>query len=267
MTRILLIEGNTFAHQAMSRAQGTRTGSEVYAETITAHVPDIHIDTFHAAEPGQSLPDGMALAAYDGMIIGGSALHAYDTDFSVTNQIEIARAFGETGKPILGSCWGLQVSVIAAGGAVRKSPNGREIGFAKQVTLTEAGRVHPMFAGKPHAFDAPCIHYDEIETLPEGARVLAANAHSPVQAATFTLGRSTVCAVQYHPEFDLPHLHRVMTRNTDAMIDEGIFDSHAAADTFLTHMTQTDDNPLGLGSDITDDTIRRAEIINWVRGV
>ncbi len=73
----------------------------------------------------------------------------------MTRQIELAKAVFAAGVPFFGSCWGLQVAVTAAGGEVRANPRGREFGFARRILLTEAGREHRLFAGKPAAFEAP----------------------------------------------------------------------------------------------------------------
>ena len=85
--------------------------------------------------------------------------------------------------PLFGSCWGLQVVTVAAGGTVRANPKGREIGIGRRIALTPAGREHPMYAGKASVFDAVTVHLDEVETLAPGTTVLAANAQSDVQAA------------------------------------------------------------------------------------
>jgi GMP synthase (glutamine-hydrolysing) len=84
----------------------------------------------------------------------------------------------------------LQLAAAALGGRVRTNPRGREIGVARGVALTEAGRGHPMLAGRPAVFEALCFHLDEVEAPPPGAEVLAGNAMSAVQAmALRTPGR------------------------------------------------------------------------------
>ena len=90
-------------------------------------------------------------------------------------QIELIRAALKTGTPLFGSCWGLQIITAAAGGSVRKNPKGREIGFGRSIRLTEAGRKHPMYAGKLDVFNAPTVHLDEVEALAPGTTVLATN--------------------------------------------------------------------------------------------
>lgn len=272
MPRILMMEGNTLATQRRAAELGVRSASEVYKIALLSHFPELAIDVLNAADRGQSLRPGVAFEDYDGLVVSGSALRAYDQDFAVTNQIEILRSFGETGRPILGSCWGLQIAVIASGGEVRVSQNGREFGIARKITLTEAGRGHPFFRGKPICFDAPCIHYDEISSLPSEATLLCSNHHSEVQAAIVPVGASDVWAVQYHPEFDLQQLSMLTTLYGDDLVDQGFFENDRDRLSYKEKIDSLQSNrnnksaawQLGIDDDILDDNKRRAEIINWV---
>lgn len=269
MSKILLMEGNIAERRAKGAALGVRSSSEIYEESLRAHFPALEIDIFNPEDP---LPGQNALAAYDGMVIGGSGLHAYDTDFAVTNQIALVREAAETGLPIFGSCWGLQIAAIAAGGEVAYHPVGREVGFARKICVTDAGRDHPMFARKGPVFDAPCIHYDEVTRLPEGATLLATNSHSEVQAALIPLANSVIWAVQYHPEFDAAHLADLYRMFADDMVGQGFFANEAELEAYCAALTKLHREPdnaalawqLGVDADITDDVRRRAEIIAWV---
>jgi GMP synthase (glutamine-hydrolysing) len=269
MSKILLMEGNVAERRAKGAAMGVRSSSGIYEQSLLAHFPDLEIDIFNPEDP---LPGRNALASYDGMIISGSGLHAYDTDFAVTNQIALVREAAEAGLPIFGSCWGLQIAAMAAGGLVEYHAVGREVGFARKVMVTEAGRAHPMFAHKGPVFDAPCIHYDEVTRLPEGATLLATNAHSEVQAAVIPLANSEIWAVQYHPEFDAAHLGDLYRFYAEDLVGQGFFATMDELDTYAAKLTKLSDEPsnsalawqLGVDGDITDNVRRRAEIIAWV---
>lgn len=271
MTRLLLLEGNTADKRARGRELGVRSSSEIYAEAISAHFPAIALDVLNGADPGEAIPGGLGWADYDGFVITGSSLHAYDQDFAVTNQIALVKDAAEAGLPIFGSCWGLQIAAMAAGGEVAFNPRGREVGFARKILLNQAGRAHPMFAGKSTVFDAPCIHYDEVVRLPEGATLLASNEHSMVQAAVIPLGRSKVWAVQYHPEFDLAQLVQLYTLYADDMVAQGFFANEAELVAYRDKIASLASGPnpglawqLGIDADILDDRQRRAEIIAWI---
>ena len=272
MARLLLMEGNTASRRAKGEAVGLPSSSAVYAQAINAHYPRIEIDVINAADPDASIPHARGFADYNGLVITGSSLHAYRDEFPVTNQIAILKAAAETGIPMLGSCWGLQIAVVAAGGKVGLSPKGREVGFARKIQPTAAGAGHVFLQDKGAVFDAPCIHYDEVTQLPHGAILLASNAHSAVQAAIIPLGKSEVWAVQYHPEFGLAQLARLYTLYADDMLVQGFFKTHAELNDYTAKLTALAQNPhdaalawqIGIDQDITDDQRRNAEIIAWI---
>jgi GMP synthase (glutamine-hydrolysing) len=269
MSKILLMEGNIAERRIKGAAMGVRSSSGIYQQSLHAHFPKLEIDIFN---PEDAIPGQNALASYNGMVVSGSSLHAYDTDFAVTNQIDMVRTAAEAGLPIFGSCWGLQIAVMAAGGEVAYHPVGREVGFARKIRVTEAGRDHPMFAKKGPVFDAPCIHYDEVVRLPEGSTLLATNAHSEVQAALIPLANSEIWAVQYHPEFDAGHLADLYRLYADDMVGQGFFADAAEMETYCASLARLHREPdnaalawqLGIDADITDDVRRRGEIIAWV---
>lgn len=272
MTRILMMEGNTKERRARAAALGVRSSSEIYAIAIKAHFPRVAIDVINAADEDWSIPEARNYADYDGFVISGSSLHAYDTDFAVTNQIAVLKEVADAGVPILGSCWGLQIAAVAGGGEVAFNAKGREVGFARKILVNENGLTHPLLSTRPRVFDAPCIHYDEVIRLPDNAVLLASNDHSRVQAAVIPLGASEVWAVQYHPEFDLRQLAQLYTLYGEDMIAQGFFADQAEIDGYcdlLNRLSADQTNAglawqLGIDEDIVDDTRRRSEIIAWM---
>ncbi len=272
MTRLLLMEGNTAEKCARAHELGVRTSSEIYIEAIAAHYPDIALDVLNGAEEGEAIPGGRTWTDYAGFVVTGSALHAYDAEFAVTNQIELLKQAAQAGLPVFGSCWGLQIAAIAAGGEVAFNPRGREVGFARKILLNEAGAAHPMFKGKAPVFDAPCIHYDEVVRLPESATLLASNAHSEIQAAVIPLANSEVWAVQYHPEFDLSQLVQLYTLYAEDMVTQGFFADKAELVAYRDKLAALAADPanaglawqLGVDADVLDDRTRRAEILAWI---
>ena len=272
MARLIVMEGNTIARQKQAAELGVRSASGIYVEAIAAHFPNLEVDVIHAADRNQEFPNNASLDDYDAMVVGGSGLHAYDTTFEVQNQIELLRQFACTGKPILGSCWGLQIAVIAGGGTVELSPNGREVGIARKLCLNEKGKNHPLFRNKNQVFDATCIHYDEVATLPSGSTTLCSNSHSEIQGAIVPLEKSEVWAVQYHPEFDIAHISKLFDLYSSDMVQQGFFKDEADAQIYKQKLDALDIDrqncalrwQLGIDDDILDDQIRRAEIINWI---
>jgi GMP synthase-like glutamine amidotransferase len=101
----------------------------------------------------------------------------------------------DLGRPFLGVCLGHQLLAAALGGVVRLMDQ-PEIGLG-EVTLTEAGRQDPLFAGFAAPVETFQWHGAEISQLPDGAEVLAMNSACSVQA--FRYGPHAY-GLQYHVE-------------------------------------------------------------------
>lgn len=269
---LLVIEGNTPETMAEHVSFGGVPASQGYAGLLRELLPGATVDICYPADPAAALPAGAALEGFDGIAITGSALHIYSGEPCVTRQIELVRAVLKTGTPLFGSCWGLQVITVAAGGQVRRNPKGREIGFGRGIRLTDEGRRHPMYAGKVEVFNAPTFHLDEVETLPPGATVLATNAMSAVQAIELHTGGATAWAVQYHPEYPLRELATITRRTGHQLVGEGFFADDADLGRFADDLDALDKNPgckrlswrYGISHNVLDKTLRVSEIANWI---
>ncbi len=270
--RLLVIEGNSPQTLAEHVAVGGTPSHQGYSNLLRELLPGTIVDTAHPGDPAATLPDGQSLEGYDGIAITGSSLHVYDGGTSVNRQIDLVRTALSTGTPLFGSCWGLQVITAAAGGVVRKNPNGREIGFGRGIRLTEAGRKHPMYVGKLDVFNAPTVHLDEVETLPPGATVLATNAVSSVQSIELRTNGSVAWGVQYHPEYPLREVAAIVRRIGDRLIEEGFFKDTADIKTFAEDLDTLDQDPTckrlswrhGISKNVLDKKLRVSEVANWI---
>jgi GMP synthase (glutamine-hydrolysing) len=271
--RLLVVEGNIASDRELYRAGIGRIASERYAATLRDIAPDATCDICFAADADAALPDGAGLAEYDGVFITGSALNLYDGGPAIERQIELVRAVFAARAPIFGSCWGLQVACAAAGGVVARNPRGREIGIARAIRPTEAGRRHPMLSGRGETFDALCSHIDHVETAPLDSILLAANALSPVQAMEISHEGGTFWGVQYHPEYSLDEVAAIMRRRAPALAREGLFESVEAASAYADVLTTLDREPergdlaerLHLGPDVLEPAQRRLELANFLQ--
>jgi GMP synthase (glutamine-hydrolysing) len=166
----------------------------------------------------------------------------------------------------------LQVITMAAGGSVRRNPKGREIGFGRGIRLTEAGRRHPMYAGKADVFNAPTVHLDEVESLAPGTTVLATNAVSAVQSVEIRGGGAIAWAVQYHPEYPLRELAVIVRRTSARLIAEGFFTGEADLEAYAADLDALDRDPAckrlawrhGVSANVLDKKLRTGEIANWL---
>ncbi len=270
--RLLVLEGNPPEARDAHVAAGGVVSSAGYASLLQELLPSAVIDVCFPADAGVNLPNGQALEGYDGIAITGSSLHVYEGGPAVTQQIELAKAVLKSNTPAFGSCWGLQVLTVAAGGVVRKNPKGREVGFGRSITLTDPGRKHPMYNGKHNVFNAPTVHLDEVETLAPGMTVLSTNAVSDVQSAEIRCNGSTVWGVQYHPEYPLREVATIVRRIGKRLISEGFFLDQADINIFAGDLDVLDSDPTnkrlawryGISKNVLDKRLRIGEVANWI---
>ena len=179
--RLLVAESETKEQREARRRRTGRSNGEAYREMLRRFEPDAHIDLIEPSDNGAGAP--APFEAYDGVFLTGSPLHMYEDKPEVRRQLAFMDAVFASGTPAFGSCAGLQVATVAAGGRVRDNPNGHETPFARRITPTDVGRTHQLLCGRPAAYDALTIHSDEVEALPDEATLLATNAVTRVQAA------------------------------------------------------------------------------------
>ena len=271
--RFLVIDGYRRDGRENLAAAGATTAGKLYERMLLACHQDASVDIVYPADPASTLPRGVGIAAYDGIAWTGSSLTVYDDDDpAVRPQIEFARAAFEAGVPSFGSCWAAQIAVVAAGGRCAANPRGREMGIARKIALTDDGRAHPLYIGKPRVFDAFISHEDEITHLPSGSLCLAENAFSRVQAVCVTRGRGTFWAVQYHPEYDLHELARLTFARMKRLVGMGFFADLDAARDYVNKLETLHQDPsrrdiawlLGIDDDVMTEDVRHAEVRNWI---
>lgn len=255
--KLLVVEGNPQAVWQPRQAQG----GVPYHQRFVQLLRRLGYEDVSIAFPADDgdLPDSEALSQFDGILLTGSSLNIYDNIPTVTRQLDFAEHYFNSGVPIYGSCWGLQVAVTVAGGKIGKSRNGREYGIAEHITLTEAGKQSPYFQGKLPIFDAYCIHEDDTHELPDNAEVLASNAHSAVQALTLNYKQSQFFGVQYHPEFTYDDVKFLANLMQDRFIAEGIFSPDRNKTAYLKQMAE---HP-----HLNNEDFHTLEIAKWLNGL
>ena len=176
--------------------------------------------------PASSSSLGEAAEGADGVVISGSPRDAWSEDPEVLRLLGFARQLLLGRQPVLGVCFGHQLLARAAGGDVRRSSMGWEVG-ATRVHLTPAGVESPLFAGFDEEFAAIQSHRDAVSALPPGATVLAMNAHTPIQA--FSLEKR-IFGVQFHPEMNGEILRRRWSERREQWRGQVSFDLDHALD-------------------------------------
>ncbi len=122
------------------------------------------------------------------IIFSGGPASVWD-DGSPTIDPEIFKL----GIPILGICYGMQITVHLLGGVVEKSDK-REFGPAKLQIIDNSD----LFEGIPNGSDIWMSHGDRVLELPEGFTSIGASGNSP-HAAVKNEQIKTYCT-QFHPE-------------------------------------------------------------------
>ena len=270
MLRLLVIDGNTSAGRRRIAESAGATPAESYAAVLRAIAADAIVDICTPADGDGTTPQ--PLNSYDGVAITGSSLNIYQREIESLRQIDFVREIFARAIPMFGSCWGLQLATVAAGGEVDLNPKGKEVAFGRKIALTDAGRVHPMHADRALIFDAPSIHSDIVSRLPQGAIVTARNAMSEVQAAEIRMGQGVFWGVQYHPEYRLHDIAAVVRRYGEVFVTEGFFSDLTALERYADDLSALDRDHrrrdiawrLGLGDDIVDAAVRQIELSNWI---
>ena len=126
MLKILIAEGTPAVWQAERTGFGIPSNFSLCTTAVRLHDPGIRCTPINIADC-EALPFGTTLSDFDAIMFPGSPLHIYDPTPFVTQQIDFARAAFAAGVPVWGSCWGLQLAVVALGGSVRRNPRGREL--------------------------------------------------------------------------------------------------------------------------------------------
>ncbi len=271
--RFLIIDGYPRdARDALQQA-GMGLAWELFQNLLRRYVPDARTHILLPSDPGIAAPTSDELASYDGIIWTGCNLSIGDSENpSVISQLETARRHFEIGIPSYGSCWGLQVGAVAAGGQVRPNPKGREMGFARKTHLTEEGRQHAMMAGKPFVYEPFSSHEDEVTCMPPDSTVLSTSAFTRVQAAEIRHRGGVLWGVQYHCEYNLHEMARLIVARAQRLVGMGFYRNEAELQSHVDKMEALHADPsrkdlrwqLAIDDEILDDSIRESEFANWL---
>ena len=130
----------------------------------------------------------LAKRAPKGIILSGGPCSVPDMDSPKCDP-----ALFEMGIPILGICYGMQLTAQTLGGAVKPGLK-REYGKA----MMKVTKDSPLFKGLPPDIQVWMSHGDKVEAMPEGFESVAESDNCPF-AAMQDLDRR-IFGVQFHPE-------------------------------------------------------------------
>tara|TARA_B100000674_G_scaffold375421_1_gene317906 strand:+ start:362 stop:1177 length:816 start_codon:yes stop_codon:yes gene_type:complete len=265
---LLLVDGNEKEASDRYLRLGMETQFEVYKNVLKRNCNSkINITIIHPAVHNEYLPLGVNLDDFAAIAWTGSLLNIYDETQSIIKQIDLAKELFKRKNKIFGSCWGLQVLVTAAGGKVRKNPNGLEAIIAKNIELSDEGIDHDMYKNKKKSFNAFCWHYDEAETLPKDTLILASNEKSKFQSISFNSGKSNIWAVQYHPEFNPKWMAGLMEQRKEILLENNIYKKLSNLDEekkIFQNENNFSSHDMDVYNDLLNEKMHSLELTNWL---
>ena len=221
--KLLIVEGNTSEENFDFNVAGCVPQSENFKQHIKKLESNCEIDVVMPGDDNSISKIIFSLKKYNGIILTGSTLRINDNSGEVKKHIQFTKKCFESGKKFFAACWGLQVTVTAAGGKCRVAPNGAHVGIAYNIELTNEGKKHKLYASKSLKFTTPAFNYDEVETPPKNATLLASNKINKFEALHFTVGNSEIWGLQYHPEIPYDYMIKLIKYRSKKLITNKIF--------------------------------------------
>ncbi|MEH3039140.1 MAG: type 1 glutamine amidotransferase [Sphingomonas paucimobilis] len=272
MPHYLIAQSELPEEREARRKRAGKSSGETYAATLGQMQPGIRTTILSPADDEGAAPTADWIAQFDAVFLTGSPMHVYDQTPEVRRQLGFMRQVFDVGVPSFGSCAGLQIATVAAGGTVRKMPERMEAGIARRISATAEGRRHPLLAGRAASWDAPAIHGDEVCELPPGALLLARNAVTAVQAAEIRFRRGIFWGVQYHPELALQEIAIALRAQKGDLVEAGLARTESCVDVRAGEIEALHNDPdcralhwqLGVDGEFAEEALRRREIRNFI---
>ena len=254
--KLLIVEGNTKEENSNFNKAGCVPQSENFKLHVKKLEPNLEIDIVEPGDDSTISKIITSLKKYDGIILTGSTLRIDDFSNEVKKHIDFAKTCFKHEKKIFAACWGLQITVNAAGGKCRVAPSGPHVGIAYDIELTNEGKKHKLYSSKPHKFTTPAFNYDEVEIPPNNAVVLASNKINKFEALHFTVGNSEIWGLQYHPEIPYDYMIKLIKHRSKKLIDNKSFKNETEINQ---HISLIEKAKVQL-----KDDIRLLELKNWI---
>lgn len=193
----------------------------MFERLIGAADPSFRFTAFPAVDG--VIPDAPDVC--DGWIVTGSRHGVYDDLPWMAPLKDFLRRAVDERVPVVGICFGHQILAEAFGARVVKSDRGWAVGphtYETTDTADTAGWMTPPTA----AFTLNAMHQDQIETLPEGARVIARSDFCPYAGLAYG---DRAISIQPHPEFDNAFERTLIELRRGSLIPEDRADPALAA--------------------------------------
>ena len=257
--KILIVEGNTNQENINFDAAGCIPQSENFKLHVKKIEPSCEIEIVTPGDDQSVSKVIKSLKKYNGIILTGSTLRVNDNSNEIKKHIQFAKMCFENEQKIFAACWGLQITVTAAGGKCRVSPNGAHIGIAQDIELTDAGKKHNLYSSKLQKFTTPAFNHDEVEVPPANSILLASDKINRFMALQFNVGKSEIWGLQYHPEIPFDYMIKLIKHRSKGLIDKNIFKD---TEELKTHIKVIEKAKTEL-----KDEVRILELKNWLKHI
>lgn len=157
-----------------------------YGQLIARRVRDLHV--YSEVLPCDTTADKLQEINPAALILSGGPASVYADDAP-----QVDPAIFELDIPILGFCYGQQITAVTLGGAVAHTDIG-EYGAAE---LTRSGESM-LLEGTPETQTVWMSHRDAVSQIPEGFRITSQTAVCPI--ASMENPERKIFATQFHPE-------------------------------------------------------------------
>jgi GMP synthase (glutamine-hydrolysing) len=158
-------------------------------------------------------------AAFDGFILSGSPLSAYDAHDFIAREHAFIRDMAAIGKPMLGLCFGSQILGSALCGREQVFRRSRcEVGYTR-LALSDAARTDDLVGGCGAEVEMFVWHNDEVRADHPDMVILARSADCPNHVWRFR--DLPVWGIQGHPEVTAANGGAWFGKSRAALVKDG----------------------------------------------
>jgi len=257
--KLLIVEGNTNDENSNFKSAGCVPQSENFKLHVKKIDPSCEIEIVQPGDDKSISKIISSLEKYNGIILTGSTLRINDNSTEVKKHIQFAKKCFEKGQKIFAACWGLQITVTAAGGKCRVSPKGAHVGIAQDIELTNLGKKHKIYSTKLRKFSTPAFNHDEVEIPPENSILLASNKINKFMALQFNVGNAEIWGLQYHPEIPYDYMIKLIKHRSNDLINKNLFKGLLDVKRHIEVIEKAKSE--------SNDDIRTLELKNWLNHI
>ncbi|GGO84629.1 glutamine amidotransferase [Marinobacterium nitratireducens] len=191
----------------------SRHGSyaEMFIALLGASEPSFGFRTYEVRN--DDFPD--AATDCDGWIITGSACGVYDNLPWMVRLKQLVLAIYQSGRPLVGICFGHQIVASAFGARVEKFDGGWGVG--RQYYRIE-GR-HAFVEPDTRGFTINAMHQDQVLEQPAGAKIFATSDFCRFAGLVYD---DRIFTLQAHPEFSLEFEAALLKLRSGAVIPQAV---------------------------------------------